>query len=517
MRKIKEVLRLKHACGFSERRIAHSCTIGKSAVADYLRRARAAGLSWPLPDELDDAAIEAQLFPLRSGKGERSQPRMPDFEGIHRELQKHKHLTLQLVWHEYKEVNPSGYQYSQFCELYRRWAKKLDLVLRGSHRAGEKLFIDYAGQTVPVVNLKTKEVEQASIFVAVLGASSYTYAEATMKADLESWIGSHVRALEHIGGCPEVLVPDNLKDGVKLPCRYEPDLNPTYQEMAAHYGVAVIPARARKPKDKAKVEAGVLLVERWILAALRKRTFFSIAELNQAIGELLAKLNSRRFRKMEGSRLERFEQIDRPALSPLPAERFTFAQWKWTRVTNDYHVELARHYYSVPSELVGRKVEIRYTEGTVEVLHQGVRVASHIRGSEAGGTTTIEGHRPESHRRYLEWDRERLQSWAANAGSSIATLTEAISNSGVHPEQALRSSLGLKRLGDSYGVQRLEAACARALRMNACSYKSVKSILKKGLDHIVESDPASVLEPVLHDNIRGADYFDQPQEVSHVN
>lgn len=517
MRKIKEVLRLKYTHELSERQIARSCGISRSTVAEYLMRTRAAGLGWPLTGELDDAAIEARLFPLRSGKAERGEPPMPDCEQIHRELQSHKHVTLQLLWQEYKEAHPDGYQYSQFCELYRRWEKKLDLVLRGSHRAGEKMFVDYAGQTVPVTDRDTGEVAQASMFVAVLGASNYTYAEATLNADLESWIGSHVRALEYIGGCPEVLVPDNLKDGVKLPCRYEPDLNPTYQEMAVHYGVAVIPARVRKPKDKAKVEAGVLVCERWILAALRKQTFFSIGELNQAVGELLQKLNNRRFRKMAGTRLQLFEQIDRPALRPLPIERFTFAHWKWTRVTNDYHVELEQHHYSVPVELVGRKVEIRYTANTVEVIHKGVRVASHIRSSKVGEATTIEGHRPESHRRYLEWNWPRLLSWATNAGPSTQALAEQVSSSGIHREQVLRCCLGLVRLGDSYGVQRLEAACDRALRLNACSYKSVKSILRTGLDRIVEAEQTSVRAPVVHDNIRGAGYFEQREEGRHVN
>jgi len=517
MRKIKEVLRLKYTHELSERQIARSCGIGRATVAEYLMRARAAGLGWPMPDELDDAAIEARLFPHVSGKAERGQPPMPDCEQIHRELQSHKHVTMQLLWQEYKEAHPDGYQYSQFCELYRRWEKKLDLVLRGSHRAGEKMFVDYAGQTVPVTNRETGEVAPASLFVAVLGASNYTYAEATLNTDLESWIGSHVRGLEYIGGCPEILVPDNLKDGVKLPCRYEPDLNPSYQEMAAHYGVAVIPARVRKPRDKAKAESGVLVCERWILAALRKRTFFSIGELNQAIGELLEKLNNRRFRKMAGSRLQLFEQIDRPALSPLPVERFTFAHWKWTRVTNDYHVELEQHHYSVPAELVGRKVEIRYTANTVEVIHNGVRVASHVRSNKVGAATTIEGHRPESHRRYLEWNWPRLLSWATNAGPSTQALAEQVSGSGIHREQVLRCCLGLVRLGDSYGVQRLEAACARALRLNACSYKSVKSILRSGLDQIVEADQTSVSVPIVHDNIRGAGYFEQLEEGRHVN
>ena len=516
MRKIKEVLRLKHEHGLSDRQIALSCGIARSTVGEYLMRARAAGITWPLAG-LDDAAIESRLFPDRRGKAKADQPRpMPDFAEIHNELQSHKHLTLQLVWEEYKQTHPDGYQYSQFCDLYRRWVGKLDVVLRQSHRAGEKLFVDYAGQTVPVVDPQTGEVSEASIFVAVMGASSYTYADGTLKADLESWIGSHVRGLDYIGGCPEVIVPDNLKTGVKSPSRYEPDLNPTYQEMAAHYGIAVIPARVRKPRDKAKVEVGVQVVERWILAALRKRVFTSIGELNQAIKELLEKLNARQFRKRPGSRRELFEQLDRPALKPLPVERFEIARWKWCRVKRDYHVELMNHYYSVPSNLVGREVELRYTADTLEVLHKGVRVASHARGSRVGEATTVEAHRPESHRRYLEWTGSRVESWSSQVGPATATVVEYVLHNAAHTEQGLRCCLGLVRLANCYGVERLEAACARAVKFDACSYRSIESILKTGLDRTEPSEPVST-EPVEHPNMRGPDYFDGAREVSHVN
>lgn len=515
MRKIKEVLRLKHEHGLSDRQIALTCGIARSTVGEYLMRARAAGITWPMAG-LDDAAVEARLFPERRGKAKANQPRpMPNFAEIHKELQSHKHVTLQLVWQEYKETNSDGYQYSQFCELYRRWAKKADLVLRQTHRAGEKLFVDYAGQTVPVIDAKTGEEQPATVFVAVLGASNYTYADATLAADLESWIESNVRAMEYIGGCTEIIVPDNLKTGVKHPSRYEPDLNPTYQEMATHYGVAVIPARVRKARDKAKVEAGVLVVERWILAALRKRRFFSIGELNQAIKELLEKLNTRQFRKMSGSRRERFEQLDRPALRPLPVERFEFAHWKWTRVSNDYHVELDEHYYSVPNSIAGRLVEIRYTALTVEVLHRGVRVASHARSNNPG-ITTVEEHRPESHRRYLEWTADRLASWAAHAGAATARVVERVLDNASHREQGLRSCLGLVRLGDCYGSERLEAACERALHFNACSYKSVESILKTGMDRVPREETPPANPPVIHDNLRDPAYFDE-KEVSHVN
>src|SRR5258708_18780666 len=349
MRKIKEVLRLKYELGLSARQIAGSCGIARSTVAEYLMRAQAAGIEWPLP-ETDDAAIEARLFPSASATGDAARERaLPDFAAMRKDLQSRKHVTLQLLWQEYKEEHADGYQYSQFCDLYHHWRKKLDLTLRQTHRAGEKMFVDYAGQTAAIPAPTTGAVQQAVLFVAVLGASNYTYAEATLHADLEAWIGAHVRALEFFGGAAEIVVPDNLKTGVNRPCRYEPDLNPTYQEMAAHYRMAVIPARVRKPRDKAKVECGVLVCERLILAALRKHTFFSIVELNQAIAELCEKLNQRPHPKLPGSRRELFGQIESPALKALPAQPFVFAGWQWGPVADDHHAALDGHYYSAPS------------------------------------------------------------------------------------------------------------------------------------------------------------------------
>jgi transposase len=510
MRRIKEVLRLKFDLELSERQIARSCSIARSTVGEYLTRAANAGLSWPVPAELDDGQLEGRLFPRIPREPGHSRPE-PDFNTIHNELRRHKSVTLQLLWQEYKQANSHGYQYSQFCDLYRAWAKKLDLVLRQPHRAGEKLFVDYAGQTVPIIEA-TGDITDASIFVAVLGASNYTYADASAKQDLESWINSHVRAFEFFGGCPAVLIPDNLKSGVIHPCRYEPDLNPTYQEMAEHYGVAVMPARPRKPRDKAKVESGVLVVERWILAALRHRRFFSIAELNETIAELLQKLNRHPFRKLPGSRAEWFAAIDRPALRPLPAERYSFAHWKEARVNIDYHVELERHFYSVPYSLVSQKVDLRYDSATVEVFHRGVRVASHPRSHRAGAATTWEQHRPKSHAQYMSWTPSRLMEWAGRAGPATAAVAEAILKSHRFPEQGYRSCLGLIRLASRFGNDRMEAACTRALKYNACSYKSVQSILDKGLDrqHDYEQAPASL--PLLHENIRGGDYFDQEKE-----
>lgn len=513
MRKIKEVLRLKFELGFANRQIARSCKVSHSTVADYLQRAEAAGLNtWPLPIDLDETELEARLFPpSETADPSRSNPNWP---AIHENLHGHKHVTLQLVWQEYKQDEPDGYQYSRFCQLYRQWTGKLDLVLRQEHRAGEKLFVDYAGQLVPITDPKTGVVTEASIFVAVLGASNYTFAEASWKQDLACWIGSHIRALEFLGGCPELLIPDNLKTGVHHPCRYEPDLNPTYQEMAAHYGMAVIPARVRKPRDKAKAEAGVLLVERWILAVLRKRVFFNLADFNQAIAALLERLNQRPFRKLEGSRATWFLKLDRPALRPLPAVPYPFAEWKKARVNIDYHIEIDRHYYSAPHSLVHRQVDARYTAMTVEIFHAGQRVASHARSYKAGGFTTIHAHRPKSHQRYLEWTPQRLVHWASTVGLSTAALVDKILQSRPHPEQGFRSCLGILRLGKVYGHDRLEAAARRALTLDACSYKSVKSILHTGLDRQQSLELPPDRPPIQHVNIRGNDYFNSQEEPS---
>jgi transposase len=508
MRKIKEVLRLKFELGLGNRQIARSCSINHNTVADYLRRAKAAGLDhWPLSADVDEATLERRLFP-----GPRSHPAVrpvPEWAVIHDELRRNKHVTLQLLWQEHKQSNPAGHSYSRFCELYQHWSAKLDVVLRQEHRAGEKLFVDYAGAKVPIIDSKTGTIQEASIFVAVLGASSYTFAEATWNQDLPSWIGSHVRALDYFQGSPAVIVPDNLKNAITRPCRYEPDLNPTYQEMAAHYGIAVIPARVRKPRDKAKVETGVLIVERWILAALRKQRFFGLAGLNQAIRELLERLNHRPFRKLEGSRASRFENLDRPALRPLPSEPYVFCQWKTARVHIDYHVEIEDHYYSVPYALLHRQVDVRYTALTVEIFHRGQRVASHRRSTRRGGHTTVDTHRPKSHQRYLEWTPERLVRWATTVGPSTAQLVDRILQSKPHPEQGFRSCLGILRLGKTYGVDRLEAAAQRALNRDACSYQSVKSILKTSLDRQAELTPPPDKPPLHHSNVRGTDYFNQ--------
>jgi transposase len=505
MRKVREVLRLKFDGGQTNRRIARSCHISRPTVSDYLLRFEKAGLEWPAAAALDDATLEQKLFapvPVAPIAGRA----VPDWSQVHRELRR-KGVTLTLLWHEYKAAHPEGFQYSWFCDQYRAWTRKLDVVMRQEHRAGEKLFVDYAGQTAEVVDRRTGEIRHAQIFVAVLGASSYTYAEATWTQQLPDWIGAHVRAFQFLGGVSEVLVPDNLRSGVSKAHRYEPDLNPTYADLASHYGVAVLPARVRKPRDKAKAEAGVLLVERWILAVLRHRTFFSLPELNREIARLLERLNTRPFKKLPGTRRELFEQLDRPALHPLPAQPYEFAEWKKVRVNIDYHVEIEGHYYSVPYQLVRKALEARYSERTVECFHKGQRVASHPRSHLKGRHTTLPEHMPTSHRSYAEWTPQRLIRWAEKTGPATAGMVQTILERRAHPQQGFRSCLGIMRLGKSFGEERLEAACRRALTLGACSYKSIESILRQGLDRKAVPEQQELDLSLEHENIRGSDYY----------
>ena len=510
MRKNKEILRLKYELNLSTRQIAESLGISHSTVGDLVRRAKAAGLSWPLPEALDDAALQARLYPGNPVPA-RGRPE-PDLESVHRELRR-KGVTLQLLWEEYKQAHVDGYQYTQFCERYNRWYGKLNLVLRQSHRAGERMFLDFVGQTVPIVDPKTGEIHEAYIFVAVLGASSYTYAEATWSQDLWDWIGANCRALEFFDGVTEILVPDNLKAGVTRASRYDPEVNRTYAEMAAHYGTVVIPTRPRKPRDKAKVEAAVLVVERWILAALRNRRFFSLTELNQAIAELLERLNSKPFQKLEGSRRSLYETLDRPALRPLPTQRYEFAEWKKAKANIDYHVQVADNFYSVPYQLVNVELDVRLTGATVEVLHSGQRVASHPRSHGKGQYITNPQHRPAAHQKHLEWTPSRIVRWAETAGPATAQLVQAVMAARPHPEQGYRACLGILRLGNRFTPERLEAAAKRAVAIGANSYRSVESILNQSLDRIALTAETGGPPPTPdHPNVRGPEYYRQHKE-----
>lgn len=511
MRKVREVLRLRFECGRSHAEIAAAAVVGETTVGDYLARARRAELTWEIARGLDDAEIERRLF---RDVGRNEPPaRVPiDFGWVHRELAR-PGVTLQTLWVEYRDgamgkAPQRPYEYSRFCDLYARWRKKLGVVMRQVHRAGEKVFIDYSGVKPRVVDPETGEVTEVELFVAVLGASNYTYAEATRSQKLADFVASTVRTFEYFGVVPEVVVPDQLRSAVSGPDRYEPDINPTYLEMAQHYGVTVLPARPRKPRDKAKVEGGVLIAQRWILAVLRNRTFFSLAELNEAIGELLERLNTRPFQKLAGCRREAFETLERPLMRPLPARRYEIAEWKHARVNIDYCVTFEHRLYSVPYTLVGEAVEIRATASTVEILHRGIRVASHRRCfGPRGASVIVDEHRPRAHREYGKWPPERVIAWAASIGPRVGELARAIMGGRTHPETGYRACLGVIRLADRYGRDRVDAACGRALRIGSPTCRSVTAILKNGLDHapLVESPPRAAIE---HEHIRGAQYFD---------
>jgi transposase len=510
VRKIREILRLLWVCGLSQRQVADCCGIGKTTVVECVARARRSELDWSLAAQLGDEMLERRLYPPVERVPAAERP-VVEWAVVHTEL-KGKGVTLSLLWEEYREREPHGYGYSRYCELYGQWRGRVDLSMRQVHRAGEKLFVDYCGATVPVIDAGTGEAHAAQIFVAVWGASNYTFAEATWSQGLADWIGSHVRAFEFADGLTEVVVSDNLKSAVSRPCRYEPELNPTYHDLAVHYGVAVMPARVRRPRDKAKVEVGVQVVERWILARLRHRKFFSLVELNEAIRTLLTRLNERQFRKLEGSRRSLFESLERPALRPLPAQGFSYAEWKKGRVQADYHVEVDGHYYSVPYQLVSQQLDVRVSAKTVEFFAKSKRVASHVRNFRRGAHTTQNEHMPRPHRLYAEWTPERLVQWSRTTGPSVAGLIEHVMSTRVHPQHGFRSCLGILRLGQRYGNERLEAACRRALQIEGASFRSVCSILQGGLDRQVDPAAEPARRPLVHENLRGASYYDREQK-----
>lgn len=504
MRKLSEVLRLSLEQKLSVRQVARSCCLARSTVSDYLGRAQAAGLTWPLSEGMDEARLDALLFPVREAVSPSRSA--PDMLYLRNELRR-KHVTLQLLWEEYRSHTPEGYSYSQYCQLYRDWLGKQALSLRQEHRAGEKLFVDFAGDTIPVHDPNTGAVTAGYLFVAVLGCSNYTYAEVTATEQLPDWIGAQVRALEFIRGVPLVVVPDNTRTAVKSPCWYDPDINLTYQELAEHYGFAVIPARRRKPKDKAKVEAGVLIAERWILARLRHHTFFSLGEVNTAVAQLLTRLNAHPFKKLPGCRQEVWERMERPVLKALPERRYELAEWKEAGVNVDYHVEIDGHYYSVPYRLIGQRVTARYTRSSVEFFHKSQRVAAHVRSDLKGRHTTLPEHRPPAHEAYQQWTPERIASWAGTIGPNCRAAALAIMASRPLPEHGFRPCMGLIRLGKRYSHERLDRACGRALKLNIVGYRHIENMLKSGRDQLPLCEASAATTVSLHDNLRGAQYY----------
>ena len=506
MRRIRDLLRLKYAQGLSSRAIASSLSISKGAVGAYLSRVRAAGLSWPLPPELDDDdALELLLFPGQVCSRVPERP-VPDWGTVDRELRR-KGVTRALLWEEYRAAYPEGYGYAWFCEHYEAWKGRVRPTMRQTHLGGDKVFIDFSGDGIEIVDPLTGEVSEARLFVAAMGASSYTYAEARPAETLEDWIGAQVNLFAFLGGVPRMVVPDNPRAVIVAPDRHEPGLNRTMAAMAEHYDVAVLPARPRKPRDKAKVEAAVLVAQRWIIARLRNRRFFSIAQVNAAIRPLLDEINTRIMRGYGASRADLFATFDRPALSRLPEVPYVFARWSRPRVAPDYHVEIEGFFYSVPFGLIRETVEARATERTVEIFHRGRRVASHARGvGRRGGHVTDPAHMPRAHRRYAEWTPARMLAAAEAAGPSVAAFCEAVMAARPHPEQGFRTCFGILSLEKTYGRARLDAACRRGLQIGARSVSSIRSILKTGLDQAfldLTPDP----EPLRHANIRGQRYF----------
>lgn len=519
MRKVREVLRLRLELGRSQREIQASTGLSKGSVSDYLSRAAKAGLTWEVARDLSDAEAEARLF-TRVGAVEPLTRAPIDFDWVHREMRR-KGVTLQLLWVEYQEAVAAStglrpYQYSQFCDLYGTWKDKLALAMRQTHRAGEKAFIDFSGKKPAIVDPATGEVIEVELFVMVMGASNYTYAEATRTQTGGDFIAATIRGFEYFGGVPEVAVPDQLRSAVTGPDRYDPDLNPAYQEMAQHYGVAVIPARPGKARDKAKVEVGVQIAQRWILARLRNRRFFSLDELNAAIAVLLEELNTRKFAKLDGCRRSAFESIDRPAMRPLPARRYERGEWKKARAGIDYHVGFDERFYSVPCALRQQPMEIRATTSTIEIFHGGKRIASHLRSYGPKGTfVTLEEHKPKSHRDYGSWPPERMRSWAASIGPSVGGVVECILGRYRNPEFGYRAVLALTRDAKQYGDDRLDAACARALAIagpGGPTRRSVLAILKRRIERKppppLDDEPAHQL-PLFHENVRGPAYFDK--------
>ena len=506
MRKLKEILRLKYGAKLTHRQIAASLSISPSSISTYASRAAQLGITdWPLDEKWNDVTLKQAFFQT---KVKTKQFALPNWLTIKNELTS-KTMTLQLLWQEYAEQHPEGhYSYNHFCRQYKTWLKSQRLSMRQHHKAGEKLFVDYCGPTMDIVNPRTGEIRTAQVFVAVLGASNYTYAEATWSQGLEDWIMSHVRCFKFLGGVPELVIPDNLKSAVTKACRYEPDLNPTYQQLAEHYQTTVIPARPYKPKDKSKAEVGVQIVERWIMARLRHETFFSLKQLNQRIDELLLDMNNRQMKKHPGSRHSQFMAIDQPALKSLPVHAYTFTQVKKVRVHIDYHVEVDKHYYSVPYTLVKKQLEAHITGQQVTLYHQDHIVAVHPRACGMGGHTTNDQHMPVAHQKHQQWTPERFERWAKDIGPDTEQLVSLYLQQRKHPEQSYRRCLGLLNLAKKYSPARLNAACSRALATQVTNLKSITDMLNKGLDQQPLPDSQiELLSEISHHNIRGQDYY----------
>lgn len=506
MRQLREILRLRLQADLSMRQIRDSLRVSLGSIQMVVSKANELALQWSVIDSLDDQALAQRFYP-QADTHVSSQLQIPDWSTVHQELG-HKEVSKQLLWEEYSQQFPNRcYSYSQFCFLFHQWLKKQRRSMRQIHLAGEKLFVDYAGQTVPIISSATGEIRTAQIFVAVLGASNYTFCEATWSQGLADWLGSHVNAFAFFGGVPEIVVPDNLKSGVTKACRYDPDVNRAYQQLAEHYRVAVVPARPYKPKDKSKAEVGVQIVERWILARLRHHSFFSLAEVNQCIKALLEDMNTRPFKQLKGNRRQRFESLDKPALKPLPKHPYQYTEFRTAKVNIDYHLQYDDHLYSVPHHLVGERVELQATTDLVQVLFHNRRVASHVRKYQPGMTTTPE-HMPHAHAKHRQWTAQKLMNWAADLGPGVLQWVKYQLKNRRHEEQAYRVCLGLLNLTRQYPVVRLDKACTLANQRSLYRLKHIKAILRSHQDTLVtEPEKQLSLLPQSHENIRGPESF----------
>jgi transposase len=504
MRRIKECLRLYFELKVSQAAIARALQIARSTVGDYIERARKCGKPWAELNALNEEQMEALLFTGQQQKTDEPRP-LPDWNEVHKELHSKSYMTLRVLWEEYVKTHPDGYSYPRYIVLYRQWAQRLKVYMRQRHIGGEKLFVDYSGKKPKIRDFRTGEEREAELLVMAWGASQYIYAEAQESQQLPCWIMGHRRGYEYFGCAPHIEVDDNLKSAVTKACRYDPDVNLTFTEFATHYGVAVIPARPRKPKDKPKAENAVLLVQRWILACLRHRVFYSVAELNRAIIELLEVFNDKQMQRLPKSRRQLFEELDKPNALPLPAEPFVYREWSFPTVAFDYHIEVDHHFYSVPWTLAKKKVSVRTTENAVEVFHHQDRVALHLRSRAEYQYTTLTEHMPPAHQKYAEWTPARIFKWAQEIGPATHKLIEKVIKTKFHPQQGFRPSMGILRLGKTYGNDRLEAAAVIALTFGFVRVQQITDLLRNGRDKQAKQGPTATVKNRV--NIRGRGYY----------
>lgn len=511
MKKIREVLELHVKLKLSARKVQSIAGVPRSTILDYASRFKISGLNIDELDSICDKQIHSKLFGSKKSIHKSSKP-LPDYNYIYNELKNSKksEITVKLLWEEYRETYLEGYEYTQFRVLYNRFKKKLNPSMRQVHMAGDKVFVDYSGLTMPIYNAKTGEVDKAQIFVAVLGASGYTFVHASMSQKQEDFINSHVLAYSFFGGTPRSVVPDNLKSAIISNNKNGIVVNESYKDLARHYSMIVEPARPYKPKDKSKAEQGVKGIQRYILARLRHQKFFCINELNDSIADLLDDYNNKIIKHLEQSRTEMFEKLERQELKQLPVNNYVYKQFKIARVNQDYHVSLLKCNYSVPYKYLREEVEVKYSINSVEIFHKNKMIATHPRLHHVGQTSTLTEHMPKEHEYvHQSMNPSRLRSWAKNIGEySLAFTEDAFSSVGHHPN-AYRKIVSVLSLAKLYGKTELELALMYALEQRTTQTKSVKSILDKKL-YLGKSVNNTVATKSLfntHENLRGADEY----------